>query len=61
MSQHFTDAQDTLAVWDSLKQGVNGRSTIAKNHLINSQDYGFITPTILGDADSCTVLQMITS
>lgn len=61
MSQHFTDARDTLAVWDSLKQGVNGRSTIAKNHLLNSQDYGFITPTILGDADSYPVMPMTTS
>lgn len=46
MSQHFIDARDTLPVWDSLKNSATSRS---KNNLLNSADYAFITPTIIGD------------
>ena len=49
MSQHFADAQDTLPIWDSLKKNLNARNAVTNNHLINSKDYGFITPTILGN------------
>ena len=46
MSQNFVDAQDTLQIWDTLKNSVNARSAV------NCVDYGFITPTILGDRDA---------
>lgn len=49
MSQHFADAQDTLPIWDSLKKNLSARNAVTNNHLINSKDYGFITPTILGN------------
>jgi hypothetical protein len=49
MSQHFADAEDTLPIWDSLKKNLNARNAVTNNHLINSKDYGFVTPTILGN------------
>ena len=49
MSKNFVAARDTLQVWDNLKDTVNARSAFTKDNQINHKDYGFITPTIIGN------------
>ena len=54
MSKNFVAARDALQVWDNLKDTVNARSAFTRDNHINHEDYGFITPTIIGDQINCT-------